>query len=128
MMLIQFIMFVHVLFKGAVENILDRSSFLQLADGRVVTMNQETRDLLLTKMHSMTSKALRCLALAYKEDLKAFSDYDGEMHHAHALLQEPANYTCIESDLIFVGMLGLRVSILFSCLVLCMHCNFLHQD
>lgn len=97
-----------LLVKGAVENILDRSSFLQLADGRVVTMNQETRDLLLTKMHSMTSKALRCLALAYKEDLKAFSDYDGEMHHAHALLQEPANYTCIESDLIFVGMLGLR--------------------
>lgn len=88
---------------------MDRSSFLQLADGRVVAMRQETRELLLRKMQSMTSKALRCLALAYKEDLKEFADYDGEVHHAHAQLQEPANYTTIESELVFVGMLGLRV-------------------
>lgn len=93
------------------ENILERSSFLQLADGSVVPMNRESRDLLLSKMHSMTSKALRCLALAYKEDLKEFSDYDGEKHPAHIQLQEPVNYTIIESDLVFVGILGLRVSV-----------------
>lgn len=97
-----------LLVKGAVENILDRSSFLQLADGRVVAMRHETRELLLHKMKSMTLKALRCLALAYKDDLQEFADYNGEVHHAHAQLQDPANYDIIESDLVFVGMLGLR--------------------
>lgn len=71
-------------------------------------MDRKSQDFLLSKMQIMTSKALRCLALAYKEDLKEFSDYDGEKHPAHKQLQEPVNYTIIESDLVFVGILGLR--------------------
>ena len=98
------------IFKGAVENILERSSFLQLADGNVVPLDDESRLVLLHKMQNMTSQALRCLGLAFKEDLKEFKDYDGENHAAHILLQEPANYGNIEKDLIFVGLLGLRVS------------------
>lgn len=97
-----------LLVKGAVENVLERSSSLQLADGSVVPLNEESREFLLNQMHIMTSKALRCLALAYKEDLVEFSGYDGEKHPAHNKLQDPSNYASIESNLIFVGILGLR--------------------
>eukprot|EP01018_Ginkgo_biloba_P012727 Gb_22699 [translate_table: standard] len=97
-----------LLVKGAVENVLERSAFQQLADGSVVEMDDASRALLLTKLHQMSSKALRCLGLAYKDDLGDFSDYDGEKHPAHMKLLDPANYSSIESSLIFVGIVGLR--------------------
>ncbi|KAK1285659.1 Calcium-transporting ATPase 4, endoplasmic reticulum-type [Acorus calamus] len=37
-----------------------------------------------------------------------FSTYNGESHPAHKLLLDPSNYSSIESDLIFVGLAGLR--------------------
>eukprot|EP01018_Ginkgo_biloba_P012398 Gb_17599 [translate_table: standard] len=52
--------------------------------------------------------ALRCLALAYKDDLGDFNDYDGEKQPAHMKLLDPANYYSLESSLIFVGIVGLR--------------------
>eukprot|EP00249_Psilotum_nudum_P024965 c29334_g1_i2 orf=1346-4747(+) len=97
-----------LLVKGAVENVLDRSSFLQLSDGSVVNFEDSARDQLLAKLNIMSSKALRCLAFAYKEDLGDFNFYDGEDHPAHKILLDPANYAGIESNLIFVGMVGLR--------------------
>lgn len=95
--------------QGAVENVLERSSHLQLCDGSVVALDDRTRELLHDKLNRMSSKALRCLAFAYKEDLVEFNSYDGEGHHAHSLLLDPTNYASIESGLIFVGMVGLRV-------------------
>ncbi|KAH7434126.1 hypothetical protein KP509_06G001000 [Ceratopteris richardii] len=97
-----------LLVKGAVENILERSSFIQLIDGSLVAMDEETRALLMNKMQSMTSRALRCLALAYKQDLDEFNNYHGEQHPAHIRLQDPSGYRAIENDLIFVGIIGLR--------------------
>lgn len=97
-----------LLVKGAVENILERSSHVQLSNGAVVRLDSRTRELLLAKLTTMSSKALRCLAFAYKEDLGDFNSYDGERHPAHGLLLDPTNYSAIESDLIFVGMVGLR--------------------
>jgi len=97
-----------LLVKGAVESLLERSAFQQLADGSVVELDHASRESLLMKLHQMSSKALRCLGLAYKEDLGEFSDYDGEKHPAHMKLLEPANYSDIENNLIFVGLVGLR--------------------
>lgn len=97
-----------LLVKGAVENILERSSHVQLSNGAVVRLDSSTRELLLSKLATMSSKALRCLAFAYKEDLGDLNSYDGERHPAHHLLLDPANYSAIESDLTFVGMVGLR--------------------
>ncbi|KAH7425778.1 hypothetical protein KP509_11G070300 [Ceratopteris richardii] len=97
-----------LLVKGAVENILERSSYVQLSDGTVVTLDGATRERLLSKLNAMSSKALRCLAFAYKEDLGNLSSYDGEGHLAHAVLLDPTNYSTIESGLVFVGMVGLR--------------------
>jgi Ca2+-transporting ATPase len=59
----------------------------------------------------MTSGALRCLGFAYKEDLGDFSTYDGDEHPVHKLLLDPANYSLIESDLIFACFVGIRVRV-----------------
>lgn len=98
-----------LLVKGAVENLLERSSFVQLLDGSVVELDQYSRDLILQSLKEMSSTALRCLGFAYKANLLEFETYNGdEDHSAHQLLLNPANYSSIENRLVFVGMVGLR--------------------
>ncbi|KAJ7961752.1 Calcium-transporting ATPase [Quillaja saponaria] len=97
-----------LLVKGAVENLLERCSHVQLADGSVVPMDEPCRQLLLLRLLEMSSKGSRCLGLAYKDDLGEFSDYYAESHPAHRKLIDPACYSSIESDLVFVGVVGLR--------------------
>jgi Ca2+-transporting ATPase len=98
-----------LLVKGAVENLLERSTYIQLADGTIKPLDQNIRDLILESLHEMSTSALRCLGFAYKEDLADFSTYNGdEDHEAHQLLLNPANYPQIESRLTFVGLVGIR--------------------
>lgn len=89
---------------------LERSNRLQLASGAIVELTEAGRQSLLAKLTNLSSKALRCLGFAYKEELGEFATYDGEQHPANKKLLDPANYSKIESDLTFVGMVGLRVS------------------
>ena len=84
---------------------------MQLADGSLVPMDEPCRQLLLSRHSEMSSKGLRCLGLAYKDELGEFSDYYSENHPAHKKLLDPACYSSIESDLVFVGVVGIRVSI-----------------
>ncbi|KAH7542538.1 hypothetical protein FEM48_Zijuj02G0084800 [Ziziphus jujuba var. spinosa] len=98
-----------LLVKGAVENILERSSFIQLGDGNIVELDQKSKDLILECLQEISTSALRCLGFSYKEDLPEFATYNGdEDHPAHQLLLDPSNYSKIESQLIFVGLVGLR--------------------
>ncbi|XP_050238519.1 calcium-transporting ATPase, endoplasmic reticulum-type [Mercurialis annua] len=97
-----------LLVKGAVESILERSSHVQLADGSLVPIDEPCRQLLLLRLLEMSSKGLRCLGLAYKDELGEFSDYYADDHPAHKKLLDPASYSSIEIDLIFVGVVGLR--------------------
>lgn len=98
-----------LLVKGAVENVLERSSFIQLLDGSIVKLNQHSRDLILKSLNEMSTSALRCLGFAYKDDLLDFATYNGdEDHPAHQQLLNPSSYSLIESNLIFAGMAGLR--------------------
>jgi len=98
-----------LLVKGAVENLLERSSFVQLLDGSIVELDQSSRDAILESLQKMSSSALRCLGFAYKDNLLEFATYNGdEDHPAHQLLLNPSNYSSIESNLIFVGFAGLR--------------------
>ncbi|XP_020696398.1 calcium-transporting ATPase 4, endoplasmic reticulum-type [Dendrobium catenatum] len=97
-----------LLVKGAVENLLERSVSVQLLDGSIVRLDESTKRRILEYLHEMTSTALRCLGFAYKEELSEFSTYDGEDHPAHKLLLDPSNYSSIESDLVFAGLVGLR--------------------
>lgn len=100
------------LWQGAVENLLDRSSFIQLLDGSVVKLDTYTKTSILDSLHEMSSSALRCLGFAYKEDLPQFETYSSgdEGHPAHQLLLDPSKYWEIENNLIFAGFVGLRVS------------------
>lgn len=84
---------------------------MQLADGSTFPMDENCRQMLLVRLLDMTSKGLRCLGLAYKDDLGEFSDYYTETHPAHKKLLDPSCYSSIESSLIFVGVVGIRVSI-----------------
>ncbi|THU50052.1 hypothetical protein C4D60_Mb06t16010 [Musa balbisiana] len=93
---------------GAVENLLERSSYIQLLDGSVVLLDDRSKSLILDALHDMSTNALRCLGFAYKDDLTEFATYDGEDHPAHKLLLDPSNYLSIETGLIFVGLVGLR--------------------
>ncbi|CAL9113555.1 unnamed protein product [Musa textilis] len=97
-----------LLVKGAVENLLERSTYIQLLDGSVVLLDDSSKNLILNSLHEMSTNALRCLGFAYKDDLTEFSTYDGGDHPAHKLLLDPSNYASIETGLIFVGLVGLR--------------------
>ncbi|KAK4761956.1 hypothetical protein SAY87_029840 [Trapa incisa] len=98
-----------LLVKGAVESVLDRSSKIQLLDGSVVLLDHHAKDAILLALHEMSSGALRCLGFAYKDELDDFESYDGrEDHPAHQLLLNPSNYSSIERDLTFIGLVGLR--------------------
>ncbi|KAL1546148.1 Calcium-transporting ATPase 2, endoplasmic reticulum-type [Salvia divinorum] len=97
-----------LLVKGAVESLLERTSYVQLADGSTFPMDETCRQMLLARLLDMTSKGLRCLGLAYKDDLGEFSDYYTETHPAHKKLLDPSCYSSIESSLIFVGVVGIR--------------------
>ncbi|KAJ0088615.1 hypothetical protein Patl1_31966 [Pistacia atlantica] len=98
-----------LLVKGAVENLLERSTKIQLLDGSVVPLDHNSRNIILQALHEMSTGALRCLGFAYKDELPEFETYDGtEDHPAHALLLNPSNYASIENKLTFVGLVGLR--------------------
>ncbi|XP_050230437.1 calcium-transporting ATPase 1, endoplasmic reticulum-type-like [Mercurialis annua] len=98
-----------LLVKGAVENLLERSSYIQLLDGSVAELDQYSKDLILQSLHDMSTSALRCLGFAYKAEVPKFETYNGEEDHpAHELLLNLSKYSTIESELIFVGLVGLR--------------------
>lgn len=85
---------------------------MQLLDGSVMPLDHNSRSLILDALHDMSCNALRCLGFAYKVELPEFETYDGsEDHPSHELLLNPSNYSSIESELIFVGLVGLRVSL-----------------
>ncbi|XP_076891087.1 calcium-transporting ATPase 1, endoplasmic reticulum-type-like [Bidens hawaiensis] len=98
-----------LLVKGAVENLLERSSHIQLLDGSVVELDNRVKTVILNSLNELSSSALRVLGFAYKEDPSEFTTYNGdEDHPAHNLLLDPANYSKIESNLVFAGLAGLR--------------------
>ncbi|KAF1868818.1 hypothetical protein Lal_00048097 [Lupinus albus] len=94
--------------QGAVESLLERSSYVKLADESLVPIDEQCRELLLQRLLDMSSKGLRCLGMAYKDELGEFSDYDADTHPAHKKLLDPACYSLIESGLVFVGVVGIR--------------------
>ncbi|KAK1408432.1 hypothetical protein QVD17_40202 [Tagetes erecta] len=98
-----------LLVKGAVENVLERSSHIQLLNGSVVKLDQRSKSVILDSLNEMSTSALRVLGFAYKDDPSEFTTYNGEEDHpAHNLLLDPTNYSSIESNLTFAGLVGLR--------------------
>ncbi|KAM3289106.1 hypothetical protein P3S67_017393 [Capsicum chacoense] len=93
---------------GAVESLLECRTHVQLADRSTIPIDESCRQLLLSSLLKMSSKGLRCLGLAYKDDLGELSGYNAETHPAHKKLLDPSCCCSIESDLVFVGVVGLR--------------------
>ncbi|KAM3376687.1 hypothetical protein P3S68_015402 [Capsicum galapagoense] len=96
------------LVKGAVESLLECSTHVQFADRSTVPIDESCRQLLLSRLLERSSKGLRCLGLVYKDDLGELSGYNAETHLAHKKLLDPSCCCSIESDLVFVGVVGLR--------------------
>lgn len=98
---------------------MERSTHIQLLDGSTQELDQYSRDLILQSLRDMSLSALRCLGFAYSDVPSDFATYDGsEDHPAHQQLLNPSNYSSIESNLVFVGFVGLRVSLTVIFLIL----------
>mmetsp|Transcript_17711 Transcript_17711/g.38770 ORF Transcript_17711/g.38770 Transcript_17711/m.38770 type:complete len:1054 (-) Transcript_17711:706-3867(-) len=97
-----------LLVKGAPESLLDRCSHIMLEDGRRVPLTEAGRKASLGAIEKMAKRAWRCLGVAYSQDLGALSDYDGPHHAAAAQLRNPENFAKVETNLTFVGVVGMQ--------------------
>ncbi|MBV5277336.1 hypothetical protein JZU56_06025, partial [bacterium] len=66
-----------LLVKGAPEGLLARCDKILLADGKVVNLDKSSMDAVLMQQHRMAGRALRVLALAYKDLSGDLGSYDG---------------------------------------------------
>jgi len=95
--------------KGAPESILERCTTVMLPDGTVEPLTNAGKKAVQDKMTDLAKEALRTLALAARFDLEPLSlnDYTGAEHKGHAQLSDPANFVKVETDLCFLGMVGI---------------------
>ena len=97
-----------LLVKGAPEGLLTRCTKIMQANGKVVKLDKAGLDAVLTQQQRMAGRALRVLALAYKDLSGDLGSYDGTAEHsATKILADDSNFSSIESDLTFVGLVGI---------------------
>eukprot|EP00571_Detonula_confervacea_P003691 CAMPEP_0172316184 /NCGR_PEP_ID=MMETSP1058-20130122/27495_1 /TAXON_ID=83371 /ORGANISM="Detonula confervacea, Strain CCMP 353" /LENGTH=1046 /DNA_ID=CAMNT_0013030441 /DNA_START=54 /DNA_END=3194 /DNA_ORIENTATION=+ len=98
-----------LLVKGAPEGLIARCTKVLQADGTVVKLDQAGIDTILKQQQRMAGRALRVLALAYKDLTGDLGSFDGTTGHAGTkiLSQDPSTFSNIESDLTFVGLVGI---------------------
>jgi Ca2+-transporting ATPase len=95
--------------KGAPEGIVDRCSTVRLEDGSTVKFTEKAKAQVREQQGLMAAQALRTLALAVKEETGVLADYDGSHEHpAHEQLKKYENYAAFESDMTFVGLVGMK--------------------
>lgn len=98
-----------LLVKGAPEGLLARCTKIMQADGKVVSLDQAAIDSISSQQQRMAGRALRVLALAYKDLTGDLATYDGTAEHPanKTLGQDTSAFATIESDLTFVGLVGI---------------------
>jgi len=99
-----------LLCKGAPEGIIERCSSVVVANGDVVPLTDNLRRVLKHEVVKMAGAPLRTLALAMKtEGLGALEKYDGDEHDtaAQKVLTDEDAYSHVESDMTFVGLVGI---------------------
>mmetsp|Transcript_21783 Transcript_21783/g.26465 ORF Transcript_21783/g.26465 Transcript_21783/m.26465 type:complete len:1047 (-) Transcript_21783:150-3290(-) len=96
-----------LLVKGAPESVIDRCTHVVLANGKKVAMTKHMKETVLQGINEMASQAWRCIACAYSDNLGNLVNYDGPKHAAHKLLTNPDNFASIESNLTYVGAVGM---------------------
>lgn len=98
-----------LLVKGAPEGLLSRCTNILLKDGTVAPLDEAALNSVLEQQQRMAGRALRVLALAYKDLSGDLATYDGTRGHAATqILSKPAStFKDIEVDLTFVGLVGI---------------------
>ncbi|KAJ9462522.1 Calcium-transporting ATPase sarcoplasmic/endoplasmic reticulum type [Diplonema papillatum] len=89
----------HLFAKGAPDILIERCTHLKLDNGDVVPLDEEVKQAVLDEYHTLASgaEALRCLGFATKSE-KQFDMLD---------LRDPTKFHEIESDMIFLGFVGI---------------------
>lgn len=89
-----------LLVKGAPESILERCQYVRTANGEKVEISDATREQIngTVETWSAGSSALRCLALAVRDNAPGLADYN---------LTDATQFANYESDLTFVGLVGM---------------------
>jgi len=98
-----------LLVKGAPEGLISRCNKIMLGNGKVVSLDKDGVNAILNQQQRMAGRALRVLALAYKDLSGDLGSYDGTREHkATAILsQDTSTFSSIESELTFVGLVGI---------------------
>lgn len=89
-----------LLVKGAPESILERCNYVRLPNGKKMELSSAGKGQLesVVMKWGSGSSALRCLALAVRDDAPGLGDYD---------LTDTSRFAEYESDLTFVGLVGM---------------------
>ncbi|CDI85418.1 calcium-transporting ATPase, putative [Eimeria praecox] len=96
--------------KGAPETLLTRCETMMLPNGSVVPLTEAARKVILADVAGMARGALRTLALAVRLDAGPLAGYGGEeasQAASRSLLDDQAGYAALESNLCFIGVVGL---------------------
>ncbi|EJK45298.1 hypothetical protein THAOC_36093 [Thalassiosira oceanica] len=98
-----------LLVKGAPEGLLARCTHIMQANGKVVKLDKASADAVSAQQQRMSGRALRVLALAYKDLSGDLGSYDGTPGHpaTKILGQDTSAFAEIESGLTFVGLVGI---------------------
>jgi len=95
--------------KGATEMVIKRCSQIELADGKIVDLDDEAKKQLLATADDLAQRPLRVLSFAYKKNIPLFDGFNGQRDHpVQQKLKNADNYEEIESDMIFCGMVGIK--------------------
>lgn len=98
-----------LLVKGAPEGLLARCTKIMQSDGTIVALDQAGKDIISSQQQRMAGRALRTLALAYKDLEGDLATYDGTTGHpaTKILSRDTSSFDAIECDLTFVGLVGI---------------------
>mmetsp|Transcript_6027 Transcript_6027/g.13186 ORF Transcript_6027/g.13186 Transcript_6027/m.13186 type:complete len:1048 (+) Transcript_6027:98-3241(+) len=97
-----------LLVKGAPGGVISRCTKILQADGTIVPLDKAGIEAIETQQENLARRALRVLALAYKDLDGDLGCYDGTAAHPGTkLLAIDTNFEKIESDLTFVGLVGI---------------------
>merc|ERR1711988_908211 len=97
--------------KGAPDMLLQRCNRIRLSNGKTIRMDNEMRKQITSKINAMAQRPLRCLGLAIKEgsDLGSLNKIQDETQaQKSSLLRNPSQFSNVESNLVFVGITGIK--------------------
>ena len=94
--------------KGAPERVIERCTHARLKNGEIVELKPADRKAILATVSEMAARPLRCIGLAFKDEVGELATYDGDSHPAHKMLVDPSTFINLEQGMTFVGVAGIK--------------------